>query len=248
MHLFDPDVRFMGGYGIVGGQIPPATGAALAIAYKSEPGPEAEAVMCVLGDGATNIGAFHECLNLAAVWKLPIVYAIVNNGLGMGTSVQAASAEPDLYKRGSSYRMPGVRVDGDDPVAVRQAAARALASARAERQPSIVEAVCYRLRGHSVVDPARYRAPAEVEQAKKADPLPVFRERLVTAGVFSADEARRVEAEAEDAVNAAVTFAEESASPDPSTLFANVYATPVPNEPHFLPGEPPVEVPIEEVS
>jgi pyruvate dehydrogenase E1 component alpha subunit len=248
MHLFDARLRFMGGYGIVGGQIPPATGAALAISYRSEAGPGSEAVMCVLGDGATNIGAFHESLNLAAVWKLPIVYAIVNNGLGMGTTVKAASGEPELYKRGCSYRIPGVRVDGDDPVAVWEAAARALGAARTERQPSIVEAVCYRLRGHSVVDPARYRSAQEVEEAKKRDPVPAFRARLVSAGLLDEQGADRIEKEADEAASAAVAFAESSPLPDPSTLFDNVYATPVPNEPRFRPGEPPVEVPPEELA
>jgi pyruvate dehydrogenase E1 component alpha subunit len=187
MHLFDAGLRFMGGYGIVGGQIPPATGAAMAIAYKGEPGPQSEAVMCVLGDGATNIGAFHESLNLASIWKVPIVYVIINNGLGMGTVVDAASGEPDLYKRGCAYRIEGVRVDGDDPVAVKEAAASALAAARTERRPSIIEAMCSRLRGHSVVDPARYRTPEEVELARKADPLPALRSRHSQAGARAGD-------------------------------------------------------------
>lgn len=130
MHLFDARLRMLGGYGIVGGQIPPATGAALALTYRGEPGPDAEAVMCLLGDGATNIGAFHESLNLAALWHLPIVYVIINNGLGMGTPVDKASAEPDLYKRGCAYRIAGQRIDGDDVVAVREAARAALTRAR----------------------------------------------------------------------------------------------------------------------
>ena len=107
MHMFDMDLRMLGGYGIVGGQIPPATGAALAISYRSEAGPDSEAVMCLLGDGTTNIGAFHESLNLAGLWNLPIVYVIMNNKLGMGTPVALAAAEPDLYKRGASYRIEG---------------------------------------------------------------------------------------------------------------------------------------------
>ncbi len=114
MHLFDPKIRLMGGYGIVGGQIPLATGAAFALAYRGGPAPDAPAVMCLLGDATTNIGAFHESLNLAALWHLPIVYVIVNNQLGMGTPVEAAAAEPELWKRGCSYRMPGQRADGND--------------------------------------------------------------------------------------------------------------------------------------
>ena len=124
MHLFDASARLLGGYGVVGGQIPPATGAALAVAYRSDPGPEAEAVMCLMGDAATNIGAFHESLNLAAIWHLPIVYVVVNNGLGMGTPVEAAAGEPELFRRGCAYRIPGVRVDGNDVLAVRDAAER----------------------------------------------------------------------------------------------------------------------------
>ena len=135
MHLFDPDIGLLGGYGIVGGQIPPATGAAFALAYRGGPGPDAPAVMCLLGDATTNIGAFHESLNLAALWRLPVVYVIVNNQLGMGTPVEAASAEPDLWKRGCSYRIPGQQVDGNDVLAVRDAARTALERARGEHQP-----------------------------------------------------------------------------------------------------------------
>ena len=238
MHLFDAGLRLLGGYGIVGGQLPPATGAALAIAYRSEPGPDGEAVMCLLGDAATNIGAFHESLNLASIWELPIVYVIVNNGLGMGTPVAAAAGEPDLYKRGCAYRIPGTRVDGNDPVAVRDAALAALDGARDRRQPAIVEAVSYRLRGHSVVDPARYRSREETERLRALDPLPAFRARLVDAGILDLADATAVDAEAEAAVDAAVAFAEDAAFPGVDTLFAHAYATPVPNTHRALPGEP----------
>jgi pyruvate dehydrogenase E1 component alpha subunit len=238
MHLFDADARLLGGYGIVGGQMPPATGAALAVAYRSEPGRDAEAVMCLLGDGATNIGAFHESLNLAAVWSLPIVYVIVNNGLGMGTPVEAAAGEPDLYKRGCAYRIPGVRVDGNDVLAVREAATTALDQARAERRPSIVEAVSHRLRGHSVVDPARYRSRDETERLKALDPLPAFRAQLIDGGQLDLEAAAAIDAEAEAVATAAVTFAEDSPFPDVDQLFAHAYATPVANAPHQLPGQP----------
>lgn len=171
MHLFDVPTRLMGGYGIVGGQIPPATGAALALTYRGQSGPDAEAVMCVMGDGATNIGAFHESLNLAAVWRLPIVYVIVNNGLGMATTVEAAAGEPEQYKRGCSYRIPGQRVDGNDVLAVRDAARAALQGARIDRQPYLLETMCERLRGHSVVDPARYRSQGETDRVRALDPV-----------------------------------------------------------------------------
>lgn len=243
MHLFDIPTRLMGGYGIVGGQIPPATGAALALTYGHEPGPEAEAVMCVMGDGATNIGAFHEALNLAAVWKLPIVYVIVNNGLGMATPVEVAAGEPELYKRGASYRIPGVRVDGNDVLAVRDTAWAALRSARVDRQPQLLEVLCERLRGHSVVDPARYRSQEETDRVRSLDPVESFRAQLLRDGVLDEADVVRIRAEIEAEVSAAVGFADASASPEPDQLFAHGYATPVPNAPHQLPGEPVVRIP-----
>lgn len=243
MHLFDQKQRLLGGYGIVGGQIPPATGAALALTYRGEPGPDAEAVMCLLGDGATNIGAFHESLNLAALWRLPIVYVIVNNELGMGTPVDKAAAEPDLYKRGCSYRIPGERVDGDDVIAVRDAARAALARARTQRQPGLLEAVSHRLRGHSVVDPARYRSKEEADRLRGLDPVPMVRSRLIAAGMLDEQAARRIDEEAEAQVDAAVAFADESPDPQPGKLFEHAYATWVPNTPHQLPGDPVVTAP-----
>jgi pyruvate dehydrogenase E1 component alpha subunit len=243
MHLFDPKQRLLGGYGIVGGQIPPATGAALALTYRGGPGPEAEAVMCLLGDGATNIGAFHESLNLAALWQLPILYVIVNNGLGMGTTVEKAAAEPDLYKRGCSYRIAGERVDGDDVLAVREAAHAMLDRARTQRQPGLLEAVSHRLRGHSVVDPAKYRSREETDRLRDLDPLPAFRARLIRAGVLDEAAAQEIDEQAETQVDAAVAFAEASPDPRPDQLFDYGYATPVPNAPHQLPGDPVISGP-----
>jgi len=237
MHLFDTEARLLGGYGVVGGQIPPATGAALALTYRGEPGPDADVVMCLLGDGATNIGAFHESLNLAGLWKLPIVYVIVNNGLGMGTSVELAAAEPDLFKRGCSYRIPGKRVDGDDVLAVRDAARAALERARTERQPGLIEATSFRLRGHSVVDPARYRSTEDTTLAQSSDPVPAFRARLIAAGVFDEAEADAIDEDADQQVTAAVAFADASPDPTPDELFAYVYATAVSNASGALPGD-----------
>ena len=246
MHLFDSKLRLLGGYGIVGGQIPPATGAALALTHRGPPGPDAEAVMCVLGDGTTNIGTFHESLNLAGLWRLPIVYVIVNNGLGMGTPVEKASAEPDLYKRGCSYRIPGERVDGDDVVAVRDAARAALVRARTERQPGLIEAVCQRLRGHSVVDPAKYRSREETEQVRSLDAVPAFRTRLLEAGVLDDKTAQQIEEQAEAQVDSVVEFADTSPHPNRSELFDYVYATAVANAPHQLPGDPVVCAPVQQ--
>jgi pyruvate dehydrogenase E1 component alpha subunit len=238
MHLFDMETRMLGGYGIVGGQIPPATGAALALTYRGAPGPDAEAVMCLLGDGTTNIGAFHESLNLAAIWQLPIVYVVVNNRLGMGTPVEKASAEPLLYKRGCSYRIPGERVDGDDVVAVREAARAALTSAREQRQPMLLETVSWRLKGHSVVDPARYRTREETEKLRTLDPVPAFRARLLDLGVLDEASALAIDADVDEEVARAVAFADHSPDPTPDQIFDNAYAQAVANAPHQLPGDP----------
>lgn len=238
MHLFDASRRFLGGYGIVGGQLPPATGAALGLTYRGKPGPDADAVMCQMGDGTTNIGAFHESLNLAAVWNLPIVYVIINNGLGMATTVEDAAGEPLLYKRGCSYRIDGKRVDGDDPDVVRDAAETMLKRAREERKPGLLEVMTHRLRGHSVVDPARYRSREEAEKIRSLDPLPAYRSTLVTDGVLTDGEAHQIETEANEKVAKAVSFADASPEPSPDELFRYAYATDVPNAPRLMPGDP----------
>ncbi|WP_256939432.1 pyruvate dehydrogenase (acetyl-transferring) E1 component subunit alpha [Arthrobacter sp. BF1] len=233
MHLFDVSARLLGGYGIVGGQIPLATGAALAIDYAAGP----EAVMCIMGEGTTNIGAFHESLNIAALWGLPIVYVVINNGLGMGTTVEKSSAEPDIYKRAASYRMASARVDGNDPLAVRAAAQCALASARSGK-PFLLEATSKRLRGHSVVDPAKYRTPAEAAALKEADPIASFAARLGADGLLGEDDIARIDEQALLMVQGAVDFAEASPHPSVQTLFDYTYASPVPNDSRRLPGEP----------
>lgn len=233
MHMFDIDKRMLGGYGIVGGQIPLATGVALAIDYRGGD----DVVLCTMGDGTTNIGAFHESLNIAALWNLPIVYVIINNKLGMGTPVEKSSAEPELYKRGSAYRMASERVDGLDPVAVAEAAGRAVESARGGK-PFLLEVVTERLRGHSVVDPAKYRSAEEVAELKEHDPVHTFAARLVGEGLLDADSLAKIDEDATARVAEAAAFAEASAFPDVSTLFDYTYATPVANDSRRLPGQP----------
>jgi pyruvate dehydrogenase E1 component alpha subunit len=233
MHMFDITHRLLGGYGIVGGQIPLATGAALAIDYRGGD----EVVMCTLGDGTAAIGAFHESLNIAALWNLPIVYVIINNGLGMGTTVAKSSAEPELYKRGSAYRMASARVDGFDPVAVYDAAATAIEVARGGK-PYLLEVVTERLRGHSVVDPAKYRSAEEAERLKNDDPVRVFGSKLMADGVLDDDAIARVEADVAAVVAEAADFAADSPHPEVATLFDYTYATPVPNDSRRLPGQP----------
>jgi pyruvate dehydrogenase E1 component alpha subunit len=234
MHLFDAGARLMGGYAIVGGQLPLATGAAHAIVYRGGD----EVVMCQMGDGTTNIGAFHECLNMAQLWKLPIVYVIVNNLTGMGTKVEAASAEPELHKRACAYRMASERVDGNDLLAVRHAARRAVNRARSESLPTLLEAVSFRMRGHSVVDPARYRSKEEVERGRAKDPVVAFRARLIEAGILGEAGVARLEAEAEQELQQAIDFADASPDPAVEELFDDVYASPVANAPRALPGDP----------
>jgi pyruvate dehydrogenase E1 component alpha subunit len=233
MHLFDVETRQLGGYGIVGGQLPLATGAALALQYKETD----EIVLCQLGDGATNIGAFHEALNIAALWQLPIVFAVVNNALGMGTTVEMSSAEPELYKRGAAYRMASARVDGNDVTAVRDAMRDAAAHARSGKGPFLLEATTGRLRGHSVVDPAAYRSAEEVAAVRKADPVLALHDRLQTAGVGD-ETLAAIEQDVATVVTKAVEFAESSPKPEVGTLFDYTYASPVPNDTRRRPAEP----------
>jgi pyruvate dehydrogenase E1 component alpha subunit len=223
MHLLDPSRGYLGGWGIVGGQLPIATGVALAAVKKGEE----LAVLCELGDGAVNMGAWHEALNLAAIWRLPVVFTVFNNGYGMGTKVEQASAEPEVYKRAAAYRMPGERVDGQDVEAVYQAAEALLDSARRDRQPAVLEVMTYRLRGHSVADAGTaYRTKDEIaEWADKRDPIALATQKLVEAGV-SREELDEIEREAQAAVDAAVAFAENSPQPSPDTLAEFVYGDP----------------------
>ncbi len=233
MHMFDTAHRLLGGYGIVGGQVPVATGAALAIEYRGG----REIVMCTMGDGTTNIGAFHESLNLAALGHLPIVYVVINNRLGMGTTVEMSSAEPELFRRGSAYRMAAARVDGLDPEAVAAAAAIAAASAR-DGEPYLLEVVSERLRGHSVVDPAKYRSEAEVAELRAHDPVPALAERLMREGALTPEQLEQIDREVLAIVEEAAAFADASPSPDVATLFDYTYASPVANAEGRLPGDP----------
>jgi pyruvate dehydrogenase E1 component alpha subunit len=233
MHMFDVTHRLLGGYGIVGGQLPLATGAALAIDYRGQD----DVVMCTLGDGTTAIGAFHESLNIAALWHLPVVFVIINNQLGMGTTVEHSSAEPELYKRGAAYRMESARVDGFDPLAVFEAAGKAIEAAR-DGKPYLLEVMTDRLRGHSVVDPAKYRSAEEVDRLKSNDVVHGYGEKLIANGVLTEDGVKDIEAEVVKVVTAAADFAAGSPQPDTGTLFDYTYASPVPNDSRRLPGQP----------
>jgi pyruvate dehydrogenase E1 component alpha subunit len=220
MHLLDVSRGYYGGWGIVAGQLPIATGMALSLVRRGKE----QAVLCELGDGAVNMGAWHESLNLAAVWDLPVVFMVINNLYGMGTSVERASAEPDIFKRAGSYRIEGERVDGDDLEEVEAATARLLRAAREDRRPAVLEAVTYRYRGHSVADAGlAYRTREEIEERRARDPLVRTRELLEARGV-PPEGIDAIEAEVEAEVEAAVAFAEHDAPPSVDRLAAGVYA------------------------
>jgi pyruvate dehydrogenase E1 component alpha subunit len=220
MHIFDRENRFMGGYGIVGGNLPIAAGLALGSEYKGE-----DAVtVCMFGDGASNTGNFGETMNLAALWSLPVFFLVENNLYGMGTSVERHSAQTDLSKKAEGYGIPGKRIDGMDVLAVREAVAEGIQMAREERQPTLVEAFTYRYRGHSAADPEVYREREEVDEWRAKDPIETFARRCVEAGVLGEREVQAVRDEAEKTVLAAVEFAEASPEPALDTLYENLYA------------------------
>jgi pyruvate dehydrogenase E1 component alpha subunit len=235
MHLFDTEKRLMGGYAIVGGQLPLATGAGLAIVRKGE----RDVVVCQMGDATTNIGAFHESLNLAALWKLPVVYFIANNGFGMGTSVEQGSAVAALHEKACAYGIPGFQVDGNDVFTVRDAVREAVERARADRTPSLLNVTSYRLKGHSVVDPDRYRSQEYLQEIRAQDPLARLADQLKHNGVADDEALAQIEEDVEREVDAAVEFADESPEPNPDKLFEFSYATEVPNQPQALPGQRP---------
>ena len=235
MHLFDLDKRLMGGYAIVGGQLPLATGAGLAIVRKGDK----DVVVCQMGDATTNIGAFHESLNLAALWKLPVVYAVINNGFGMGTSVEMGSAIVALHEKACAYGIPGVEVDGNDVLTVRDAVRQAVERARTERMPTLMNITSFRLKGHSVVDPDRYRSDEYIREIRAQDPLGRLAERLTQTGALDDAALAQIDEEVEREVDAAVEFADDSPEPNPEKLFEFSYATEVANQPRALPGQDP---------
>jgi pyruvate dehydrogenase E1 component alpha subunit len=219
MHMFDLERRFMGGYGIVGGNLPLAAGFGLASDYLGT----GDATLCTFGDGASNQGTFGETMNLAALWRLPVVFMVTNNRFGMGTSLERHSAVTDLVRKGESFGVPGMRCDGMDVVDTHAVCLEALRIAREERQPMLVEALTYRFRGHSMADPEEYRTKEQVEEWRLRDPLRGYGDRLEAAGVLGADEREQIDAAAIARVDAAVEFAESSPDPAPQSLYDDVY-------------------------
>jgi pyruvate dehydrogenase E1 component alpha subunit len=225
MHLFDGRRRFMGGYGIVGGHMPLALGIGWSTKYRNAD----EITLMLTGDGAMANGASHEALNMIGLYHLPVVTIIINNLYGMGTSVEHSAANPDLWKRGEMYGMHGSKIDGMDVLAVKRSMEDAMDRAR-HGEPSLIEAITYRYRGHSVADPGRsYRTPEEVQSWRDQDPIERFYRQLTELGKIDEAERAAIEQRADATVEEAVDFAENDPEPDPSNLFEFLYVDPPPD-------------------
>jgi pyruvate dehydrogenase E1 component alpha subunit len=225
MHLFDKSLGFLGGHGIVGGQIPLGTGIAFASKYLETD----KVTLCFFGEAAVNQGAFHESLNMAQLWKLPCIYICENNQYGMGTSLKRAMSLQNISQKAAAYEMAAEFVDGMDVLAMRQATQRAIKRAREEYLPTLIEARTYRYMGHSMSDPGNYRTRAEIEKYQERDPIKVFTSTLKQNNMLSDEDIAAFEARAKTEVEEAIRFAEESPEPDPSELYTNVYANPIEN-------------------
>lgn len=221
MHLFDKSKNFLGGHAIVGEHLPLAAGAAFAIKYQGGD----QVVLCYFGDGAVPEGEFHESMNLAALWKLPVVYLCENNRYAMGTAIHRALAQTEIWRYAEAYGMAGEAVDGMDVLAVREVVGRAVERCRREQAPTLIEARTYRFRGHSMRDPsaAVYRTKEEVEREKERDPIKLFRERCLKDGTLTEAGIKAIEKEINDLVDEAVAFADASPEPPLEWLTADVY-------------------------
>lgn len=219
MHMFSKPHRFFGGHGIVGGQIPLGAGIAFAEKYLGTD----NVCVCYMGDGAVRQGSFHETLNMAMTWQLPVIFIIENNNYAMGTSVERTSNVHDLYKLGLAYDMPSEPVDGMDPVAVHLAMEKAVDRARKGEGPSLLEMETYRYKGHSMSDPAKYRSKEEVDVYKSKDPVENSREKLLTNKWATEEEIETINKRINDIVEDSVAFAEESPYPEPEELYRDVY-------------------------
>src|SRR4029450_6220217 len=221
MHLFDKSVNFLGGHGIVGAHLPLAAGAGFGIKYQGGD----QVVLCYFGDGAVPEGEVHESMNLAALWKLPVIFICENNRYAMGTAIHRALAQTEIWRFAETYGIPGEAVDGMDVLAVRDVVGHAVERALREKTPTLVEARTYRFRGHSMRDPAGsvYRTKEEVEREKQRDPIALFTERCSKDGVLTDADVKAVEKDVNDLVDEAAAFAEASPEPAPEELFTDVY-------------------------
>jgi pyruvate dehydrogenase E1 component alpha subunit len=219
MHMFSKEKDFYGGHGIVGAQVSLGTGIAFANYYRED----GKVCLTYFGEGAANQGQVYESFNMAALWKLPVVYIVENNRYAMGTAVHRATAQPDFSKRGVSFNIPGKQVDGMDVRAVREAGSRAIEFARSGQGPYILEMMTYRYRGHSMSDPAKYRNKDEVARMREErDPIEQVRRRLLEQHKLSEDELKKIDGKVREAVNEAAEFATHDPEPDPSELWTDV--------------------------
>ena len=223
MHLFDVSKGFMGGHAIVGGHLPMAVGLALAIKYRQEQ----RVVVCFFGDGAVNQGEFHESLNLAALWRLPVLFFLENNLYGMGTHIERThAAGRNVFNAADAYGIPAAQVDGMDVLAVREAATEAIDRVRSGDGPVFLEAMTYRFVGHSLADPTTYRSSSEVDTWRERDPIELFKRTILENGLFDQQALDEIGAQAAAAIAEAVRFGEESDDPPPEALYENVYGWP----------------------
>ncbi len=220
MHFFDTGRHMYGGNGIVGAHIPVATGVALKIRYRRDGG----VVLCLFGDGAIHQGSFHESLNMAKIWNLPVVYICENNHYGMGTDFRRVSSVTDFAVMGASYGIPGSQVNGMDVEEVHREVSAAVEKARSGSTPIFLEMLTYRYRGHSMSDPAKYRTPEELESYKKQDPILILKSRMIESGAFSEEQFEAMDKEFRAVCDEAVKFADESPEPELSSLHEDVFA------------------------
>jgi len=219
MHIFDKEVGFMGGHGIVGGQVPLGAGIAFAEKFNKT----GNLCICMMGDGAVRQGAFHEALNMAMLWKLPVIFVIENNGYAMGTAVGRSSNVTELYTLGESYDIPSAPVDGMNPEAVHTAVEEAADRARRGDGPTLLEFRTYRYKGHSMSDPAKYRTKEELEEYKDRDPIEMVKIKILANGWATEEDLKEIDAKIKAEVEESVKFAEESNYPDPSEAYKDVY-------------------------
>jgi pyruvate dehydrogenase E1 component alpha subunit len=220
MHMADVNRNFWGGHAVVGAHLPIAAGLALGDMYQKKDG----VTICMFGDGATNIGFFHEALNLSKVWNLPVLWVCENNQYGMGTAVERASAVAEMRQKAEGYNMPNDRIDGMNIMNVREAALERLDFVRGGGGPFFLEILTYRFRGHSMGDPERYRKPDEIKKWQENDPIGIYRRHIIDNEIASEGELDDQEARVEAEVHEAVEFAENSPEPEPEALFEDIYA------------------------
>lgn len=222
MHMASVEKNFWGGHAVVGAHLPIAAGLALGDQYQGNDG----VTICMFGDGATNIGWFHEALNLSKVWNLPVLWVCENNQYGMGTAVERASAVSEIRRKADGYDIPNERINGMDIMEVRQAAERVLKHVRSGKGPYFLEIVTYRFRGHSMGDPERYRRQEEVRKWQEEDPIGIYQRFLLNEKIATEDELSAIEQQVEMDVKDAIEFAENSPEPSPDELFKDIYVEP----------------------